>query len=237
MACAFIVLASLLVLVLRSWLKPEQQWYRARALAESIKTTCWRYCMGAEPFGRDDSNAVTREEFRRHLTEILKANRDVNMSPEAAAGDQITETMESTRALGLEARKAFYLNHRIRDQREWYVQKARSNARASKWWMGVGVAAYALAILFVLSRIAYPDQSIWPIEPLLVFASGVVGWTQVKKFNELASSYTLTAHEIGIIQSRIRDVEGESSFADFVNDAEQAFSREHTQWVARQQSQ
>ena len=57
---------------------------------------------------------------------------------------------------------------------------------------------------------------------------------QIKKFNELNSSYTLTAHEIGIIQTRLQDVEAEEEFSDFVNEAELAFSREHTQWVARQ---
>lgn len=67
-------------------------------------------------------------------------------------------------------------------------------------------------------------------------ASAIIGWTQVKKFNELASSYTLTAHEIGIIQSKVHDAQDEDAFSDFVNEAEQAFSREHTQWVARQQS-
>ena len=193
--------------------------------------------MGAEPFGRDDSDPVTRAEFRHHLHEILKNNKDIDVSPDAADGEQITPSMDLTRALTLAARKTFYLDHRIRDQRRWYVQKAIANKNASKRWLIAGIAAYGAALVLVLSRIAYPDNWIWPIEPLIVIASAIIGWTQVKKFNELASSYTLTAHEIGIIQSRIRDVQKEADFADFINEAEQAFSREHTQWVARQQTQ
>ena len=195
--------------------------------------------MRAEPFGDADDVAIRRGEFRNHLREILSANRHIGekVPPDDAAEDQITESMEATRALSLEDRKAFYEEHRIREQRGWYAQKAAANRKASRRWMFGGIAAYALAILFVLLRIAYPKQEIWPIEPLIVVASSIIGWTQVKKFNELASSYTLTAHEIGIIQGRVREVSSETEFSDFVNEAEQAFSREHTQWVARQQAQ
>lgn len=100
--------------------------------------------------------------------------------------------------------------------------------------MVAGICAYLLAILTVLLHIVYPDFKIWPTEPLIVLASSIIGYTQVKKFNELSSSYTLTAHEIGIIQSRIEEISENKEFSDFVNEAEQAFSREHTQWVARQ---
>ena len=76
----------------------------------------------------------------------------------------------------------------------------------------------------------------WPIEPIIVLAASLTGWMQIKKFNELASAYTLTAFEIGIIQDRASDSMSEAEFSDFVGEAEQAFSREHTQWVARQES-
>lgn len=238
-AYALVFLASLALLIARGWRKPEQDWYKGRALAESIKTSCWRYCMRAEPFGDADNVAVRRAEFRNHLRAILNANRHIGdrIPPDEAANDQITTTMEETRSLPLEDRKVFYDTHRIREQRSWYVRKASANKKTSGVWMVAGVVAYGLAIAFVLLRIAYPQQEIWPVEPIIVAASSIIGWTQVKKFNELASSYTLTAHEIGIIQGRVQEVTTEAEFSDFVNEAEQAFSREHTQWVARQQAQ
>jgi hypothetical protein len=55
----------------------------------------------------------------------------------------------------------------------------------------------------------------------------------MKRHSELTASYNLTAHEIGIIKGNAEAVETESEFSDFVNEAELAFSREHTQWVAR----
>ena len=236
---ATIFLTSLAVLIARTWKKPEQDWYKGRALAESIKTSCWRYCMRAEPFGDADDVTVRRAEFRNHLRAILEANRHIGdrIPADEAANDQITASMEQTRARPLEERKAFYDRDRIRDQRRWYALKASANKKSSNAWMIGGIATYGLAIALVLLRIAYPKQQIWPIEPIIVAASSIVGWTQVKKFNELASSYTLTAHEIGIIQGRLQEVATEAEFSNFVNEAEQAFSREHTQWVARQQAQ
>lgn len=233
-----VLLASLAVLIARSHLKPEQSWYRGRALAESIKTSCWRYCMRAEPFGDAENVQTPRSEFREHLLSILRANRFIGdkMPPDSAAKEQIPQSMQDVRALSLEHRKAYYLEHRIRNQRDWYAKKASANKKASARWVKVGIAAYSVAIALAVSRILYPEWELWPIEPILVFASAVVGWTQIKKFNELASSYTLTAHEIGMIQLKIGEVETEPVFSEFVNDAEQAFSREHTQWVARQQS-
>lgn len=232
-----ILIASLIVLIFRSLQKPEQDWYRGRALAESIKTSCWKYCMRAEPFGSEDGLAQRRAEFRTYLIEILRSNRLIGdrLPPDNAAEDQITTSMETTRALSLEDRKQYYDTHRVRDQRAWYAKKAGLNRRASKAWMFASVVAYGIAILISLVRITEPAFAYWPVEPVIVVASSILGWVQIKKFNELASSYTLTAHEIGIIQGKISDISSEDDFSKFVVDAEQAFSREHTQWVARQQ--
>ena len=50
--------AALATLVVRSILKPEQRWYQARALAESVKTTAWKFAMVAKPFERDDEDEL-----------------------------------------------------------------------------------------------------------------------------------------------------------------------------------
>lgn len=232
---ALIFFLSLGVLLIRYWRKPERDWYKGRALAESIKTSSWRYCMRSKPFADAHNLVERRAEFRDYLRGVLDANRHIGdkMPPEEATQDQITATMEATRALPLEERKAIYDTGRIREQRDWYSSKAAANKRASRRWMIFGVVAYGLAIATVLLRLVYPDWKWWPTEVFIVVASSIVGWVQVKKFNELASAYTLTAHEIGIIQTRISEIRNEAEFSDFVNEAEQAFSREHTQWVAR----
>ncbi|MBV6896547.1 DUF4231 domain-containing protein [Xanthomonas euvesicatoria] len=233
-AIVFIALAVLLLY--RAKTKPEQDWYKGRALAESIKTSTWRYCMRAAPFGDAADIRVRRAEFRNILREILQANHHIGsrIPPDSAADDQITSSMDLIRALSLKERRKFYSKKRIKEQRIWYVDKAGVNKRSAKRWVIACAVTYGVAIALLVIRPSYPQWTVWPFEPLIVMASSIIGWMQIKKFNELTSAYTLTAHEIGIIQGRLDEADTEEEFSEFVNEAELAFSREHTQWVARQ---
>lgn len=232
---ALVFVLAAVVLLFRSVRKPEQRWYRCRALAESIKTSTWRYMMRSDPFFDAEVVQVPRSEFRNHLAGILRANQNIGESIAGYYSDaeQITGVMEEIRALSLEERKTFYRENRIYDQRKWYSKKAFQNKVSFRYWVSIIVVVYLLAMLSVLLRLAFPEVVWWPTEPLTVLAASIVGWVQIRKFNELASSYTLTAHEIGIIQGRIDEIYTEREFSDFVSEAELAFSREHTQWVAR----
>lgn len=231
---ALVFIGTLLCLMHRTGRKPEQVWYKCRALAESVKTSTWRFVMRAEPFDGDAAEARTA--FRASLRDTLESNQHIgeNLAGATSDGAQSTESMESIRAMRWEERRNYYLEHRVGEQSRWYTAKARSNADAAWWYRWISVAIYGLALALVILRIAYPTVKLWPIAPLVVAASGVLGWMQIRKFNELASVYTLTAHEIGIIQGKIRDVDSQVEFSEFVNEAELAFSREHTQWTARQ---
>jgi hypothetical protein len=97
----------------------------------------------------------------------------------------------------------------------------------------IGVAAYTTAILLSLVRLEFQEWKIWPISPIITFASLVIGWTQIKKFNELAVAYTVAAQEIGLIRPKLVSMNQEDQFSRFVVDAELAVSREHTLCVAR----
>ncbi|MEP9400153.1 DUF4231 domain-containing protein [Mesorhizobium sp. KR2-14] len=234
---AVVLAASTALLLYMAVQKPEKDWYGCRALAESIKTSTWRYMMRAEPFEDAPKLSAVAEKFSHFLKAILDANSHVrdSISRRPVVGDQISKKMNEIRALSLTDRIQKYVVDRIGDQREWYVSKVRWNRRRFRVWISICVVVQATAIGLALVRIRYdPTWMIWPTEPLLVIASSAIGWVQLKKFNELASAYSLTAHEIGILQTRIGAIDTEEKFSAFVNEAERAFSREHTQWVARQ---
>lgn len=231
---AGIFFIGLLVLIVRAQSKPEQQWYRCRALAESVKTLTWRYMMHAVPFNL--SEVESKLKFRDELHEMFRENKDTakEITSDWSGNHQVTGKMEGIRALNLSDRMAFYLQHRVDEQRGWYSRKATTNREGARFWVIVSGAAYFLAGVMVLTRIARPDWIYWPIEPLIVIAASIVGWMQIKKFNELAAAYTVAAHEIGLIRPKADVVTSEEEFSEFVNDAEKAFSREHTLWIARQ---
>jgi len=236
--CAYAVTIAIpfVLLMVRMFMKPEQGWYQARALAESIKTATWKYMMRAEPFPGEQRDQESRANFRNHLRAILEANRHIGhrFDGAAATGEQVTEAMETVRDADLADRVSLYLDKRVNEQRAWYALKSGLNKKWARRAIFACSILYAGAAGVVIARIALPTWQFVHPEPLLVSATALIGWMQIKKFNELAASYGLTAHEIGIIKSRSGDCVNEETFAEFVDDAELAFSREHTQWVARQ---
>jgi SMODS and SLOG-associating 2TM effector domain 3/SMODS and SLOG-associating 2TM effector domain 1 len=230
------LISGLGILIWRSSAKPVEVWYRHRALAESVKTSTWRYVMRAPPFDNSDAN-LAKDEFRTYLTKLLKMNSDSGalVSGVEAAGKHTNNEMEAVRALVWKKRRDYYLRERIEEQLDWYMRKASFNRGRAKLWRNIAIVSYVLAVGAVLVRMAEPTvMAIWPIEPLLVAAAAVMGWTQLKKFSELSSVYALTALEVQLIHEKIKEVDKEAELPLFVNEAEQAFSREHTQWVARQ---
>ena len=96
-----------------------------------------------------------------------------------------------------------------------------------------GVGVNSIAVLCAVLRMVYVDQSYWPTDIFVAMAASVLSWRQAKRFSELAASYALAAHEIGLIKEQSLLPDTPEKFSLFVGDAENAFSREHTQWVAR----
>ncbi len=211
---------------------PEKKWYGGRALAESVKTISWRYMVRAEPF--DKNNQISRSIFISTLSEILEANREI--SREAVSDSdraQITGQMSSIRETSLEDRKKFYLDQRVTDQLGWYNRKALFNRRRADLFFGLLCVANIVAIAFAISKVRSPSVESWPTDIFVAIAASLLAWTQAKRYRELSASYKLAAHEISLIREKLALINTEKEFSLFIGDAENAFSREHTQWVAR----
>lgn len=234
---ALVLLAGLFVMLFRSLRQPEQSWYRARAAAESIKTSAWRYSMKAHPYNSSSVEEDERE-LRNYLGTILRTNPVLGRSAirRRTQPDQITPAMQSLRRGSCTSRKAFYVEHRIRDQETWYRNKSVLNRRMFIFWVIASGSAYVSAAALAVTHVAHPKLHRLPIEPLIVLASSLLTWIQVKRHSELASSYSLTAIEIGLAREAAPLVVSDEDLSDFVNDTELAFSREHTQWIARRQT-
>ena len=234
-----IVSASLFLLTLGIliWLKiqkPEDIWYNGRAVAESVKTRTWRWIMKAEPYDEEVREEQAQKELLSDLKAILNQNRSLSGSLEWTPdlGGAISDKMVSIRALPWEERLSIYKNDRIDNQANWYSLKSQFNKRRAKQWFIGSIMLHATAILFLLYRIKEPVSPL-PIEVVATAAIAVLTWVQAKKYNELNSSYALAAHEIVLIKGEAVSVQDESHLSEFVVNSESAFSREHTQWVAR----
>lgn len=223
---------ALVTLSLRSILKPEQRWYQARALAESVKTTAWKFAMGARPFQQDTAD---RQRLRQMLLDLLKANRSLGsqFDGQTSGDDQITVGMEALRALPKSERLDIYMRNRVEDQLDWYSRKSKANARTGRNFAVALGTLYILAFVALLVRLDQPQLIYAHPDPLILLGASVLGWMQIKRFNELGASYALTAIEISILKSRAPEIVDDTTLSLFIDDAEEAFSREHTQWLAR----
>jgi hypothetical protein len=212
--------------------RPDKSWYAARAVAESIKTITWRFVCRAEPFQVDDETATAS--FKNALKQIVTQNTEVCKAfTHELGGDQITKQMLDMRSRSLEDRKSRYASGRIADQLSWYAKKADFNSRRANLFFWILIAVNIAAVIFGILKIGNPEVTIWPTDVLVAIAASILSWMQAKRFSELAASYALTAHEISFIKADAMKWLTNESFSTFVGDAENAFSREHTQWVAR----
>ncbi len=233
-ASASLFLITLGILIWLKVKKPEDTWYNGRAVAESVKTRTWRWMMRAEPFEMDGPNQQVQKELLNDLKAILNQNRslshELEWSPDL--GEAISEAMIEVRSLPWDKRLEVYVCDRIDNQSHWYSKKSQLNKRLAKRWFVVSILLHFLAILLLLYRIKEPSASL-PIEVVATAASAVLTWVQAKKHNELNSSYALAAHEIILIKGESVSITEERHLSEFVINSESAFSREHTQWVAR----
>jgi len=235
---AIISLICILIIIAISFLlaimKFQKVWYSARALAESIKTRTWRYIMRSEPYEDATNLQIVKKRFCSDLSTILQQNREmVHKLDVGMTGESITKNMNLIRAKDLRERIDYYIENRIKDQRTWYAKRTSSNKGNANIWFTIMIILYSVAIIGLILKIYCNGLNSFPIEPLIVAGSATLIWIQTKKYNELASSYTFTAHEIGIINTMSDYVKTEDDFSNFVKDSENAFSREHTQWFAR----
>lgn len=212
--------------------RPDQNWYAGRAVAESVKTTTWRYMMRAEPFDGDDDAA--RRTFQIRLQSIIKHNEQIAGALTHELNEPpFSEAMQSIRSRQLDDRRQLYSATRIRDQLDWYSRKSAANANWARRFFSALIAVNGVAVIFAVLRLRLVSPAFWPTDVLVVMAASVLGWIQARRYSELSASYALSAHEISVILEDCERAMSESEFSEYVSDAESAFSREHTQWVAR----
>jgi hypothetical protein len=229
-AVAFVValLAELYLLQTR----PDRLWYDGRAVAESAKTLTWRYLVGGRPFGRNEVSE--REAEQLLLDRFRQITRDVkgaHLVPVSGAAEQISPALRRVRSLPLEERRALYRSERIHDQQAWYARAARWNERRATQWSLVLTSLEALGLAGgVLKATGALKVDLLGLTGAVVAAGAA--WVQAKQHQTLANAYAVASQELSAISAQIDWVSGEAEWAHFVDQAEEAVSREHTLWRA-----
>jgi hypothetical protein len=234
---ATLFLATLSITIWLRVSKSDEAWYNGRALAESVKTMAWRWMMGVDPYKKIGSESQAVNAFIADLKQILNQNTHLirRLGPQASIEVPITDTMREVRAKVVNERLEIYRRERITNQELWYAKKSKFNKNRALFWFWISVLLNGIAIILLLFSIKDPALKL-PIEVIAVAASAAMTWMQAKKFNELSASYTLTTHEIILIKAEVNNVTTDDQLSGYVINCENAFSREHTQWIARKNS-
>jgi hypothetical protein len=224
-----------LVIRLRQY---DRLWFLARAVAESVRSIAWKFMMNAAPYPSSLSAAAATERYLIDLRGVIRTLPSFAVVwPVAleASNEQLTPLMRRMRGLSPAEQKAAYLKLRVLEERQWYATKAHKLAIDERRMFNTVLACQLVALTCAMVRIAWPDVRL-DLGPLLAsLAAALVAWTQLKRFTELASAYSLAAQELTIIADAAPSVESADELARYVADAENAISREHTMWLARRE--
>lgn len=234
-ASTALVSLSFVLTAIRRSLKPEKLWYGGRAISESAKSMAWRYMAGAEPYFIGLQGADVDTKFIADLKALVKDSDQlaVGVSSEYTDKPQISPRMREVRAMALDSRRQTYLSQRIADQRSWYGRKARKSQTAESRYFVVILVSQAMALAAAAFMIASPGSKWNLVGVFSALASALVAWLQVRQHEELAQSYAVAALELGFIEEQGSRLGSDADFSNFVGDAENAISREHTLWIAR----
>lgn len=235
---AWIVIISLIFsLIFRfsiKLLKLDRKWYDSRAIAESIKTITWRYAMGVNPYPAVLAEKADKN-FIGAINAIIKSRPEINevLAVCLSSGEQISTRLRELRNLSFENKKKVYLNSRIKDQRDWYQNKAKFNASLERKWFWVNTFLESFAILIAIYMLNVSSNNFNPIGLITTLSGIIIGWVEIKRFRELSQSYSLAAQELASAGSLIEGVKDEAALVKYVAETEEAISREHTMWLAK----
>jgi heme A synthase len=203
----------------------ERRWQRARALAEGIKSECFRFAARLTPYDAEDAAA----RFLAWRTTLAGAAAHDRVTPVA---DPAPPTGDKRRPpADLEA--GWYLERRLRDQRAYYDKGRRTNEVAAMRLRLASGGASALAAILAgvaaadLARKDFPLTA-W-VGVCVTIAAAIVAVGLLEKRHYLAAEYGLMT----IALDRIEEAwtAGLLQFGALVDQTESLLGAEHAAWV------
>lgn len=216
---------------------PLDLWYNGRAVAESVKSMTWKWMMMAEPYPYKTPGTASLD-FTKDLQILLKQN-DVLFKHYQDDDDNnfysISDKMREIRNATTREKLTFYNTNRVYNQLKWYRKKSKD---LHNIYVALSITiglCYCVIITLMIVSVINPNKSL-PIELISAIVAAIISWMEAKKYNELSCAYSLAVNDISIISNNTLEGQvGDSEVSEYVINSENAFSREHTQWIARKQ--
>lgn len=233
---AIALILALMVRLGRAASGAELAWFSSRAAAESIKTLTWKYVACARGFEKSAKPHQADQRFITSCKEVIQDLRTVDprlivAEETSLMGSYITDWMRVSRAHSRTQRMALYYEERLDDQLQWYRSKAKFHNRRARTFIKVVIVMYSIAITASFIQ-AFGLLSIDVLGIAAAVAASLESWTQLRHHKSLATAYEIAVVDLLTIREQLSDVHNEQSWAIFIDEAEEAISREHTTWRA-----
>lgn len=230
---SLLIISAVLSTIMLLW-KFEKGWYEGRAIAESIKTLCWKYMCGAKPFHKNMEQKEAENRLLKNFKNIIGQRKDFFqlIGSDFAKHEQLPSELTKIRFTDIQNRIHIYKTKRLEKQKQWYSDKVDENKKWTKISFVVIIVSQLLAIVSLILSIKL-EWNFYIAPILIVISTSFIAWLQLKRYQELSQSYLITATELSLIKSKINQIETEEELSEFIDDAETAISREHTLWLAR----
>lgn len=223
--------AAILVRLFAEQQQDEREWYESRAAAESAKTLCWRFAVAGAPFPDSLTDDAAKALLVRRFADISSELKYIDVSASSAIGGEVTPPMWDLRHASRQERIDSYGRDRICLQQGWYASKSSWNEKRARTWLKVVLAIEGIGLVgAVLKATEYLSVDVLGICSALAASSGA--WLQTRQHRTLAAAYNVTARELRQVATLMDEGMSAEEWADFVDQAEEAISREHTMWVA-----
>jgi hypothetical protein len=213
----------------------DSLWINCRAIAEAIMTETWLFMMQAQPyFGSIQKNDV-EDLFMNRIATILRlrpsaASRIALFSKETP---QVTLHMKEVRNADLSHRRDYYIQKRIKNQRNWYSTKAAWNRGREASWFAVAWLLELLAVVAAIAVIFLQDSLVDPGGIISAAGAGVMFWLNSRSYKEPAESYGVVANDLELQRNYAINVNTEQKLSRLVLDTEGIINREQKIWLAR----
>ena len=237
---AGLTVVALVLAITVKWLtrrrRDQTRWLTARSLAERVKTATWLFMMRQEPFaddaGEQDGAAIA---FARFVGQLRRSDHRLVIPPSHRDGGdrRISGRMRQIRARPLAERRDFYVEHRLRDQADWYAAKARQNRRLRRRWFGLSLTFQVATLLAAGARVAMPDMGFGVVGLLASITAAATAWSQLGRHDELEASYAGTSRDLATVIAAAESASTDAAVRRIVRNGEAAIGSENAAWVSQ----
>jgi hypothetical protein len=223
LALAAAVAAAITPLVGREILSSgvEKKWIGARALAESIKSQCYRVAAGLPPWDGPDAG-IRFMDWRADATGGAAQKGIVPLD------DPVPPEKGDKRRPGPGMDEAWYLEHRVRDQRAYFATARDRNERAAGRLRWLNIAASLAAAGFAAAGAARYPVTAWA-GVFVTISAAIVAVGLLERRHTLAAQYGAMAIAMGRIEEWREATK--AGLAALVDRTEALLTAEHAAWA------